>query len=40
QGDSVQAISAQLGYATPSAFIAMFQKQLGASPERYRRQLL
>ncbi|KIA80221.1 AraC family transcriptional regulator [Chromobacterium amazonense] len=40
QGDSVQAISAQLGYATPSAFIAMFQKQLGASPERYRRQFL
>ncbi|UTH72622.1 helix-turn-helix domain-containing protein [Chromobacterium sp. IIBBL 290-4] len=40
QGDSVQAIAARLGYATPSAFIAMFQKQLGASPERYRRQLL
>ncbi|OHX13152.1 AraC family transcriptional regulator [Chromobacterium sphagni] len=40
QGDSVQDISAALGYATPSAFIAMFQKQLGDSPERYRRQLL
>lgn len=40
QGDSVQAISARLGYATPSAFIAMFQKHLGDSPERYRRQLL
>ncbi|ERE04665.1 AraC family transcriptional regulator [Pseudogulbenkiania ferrooxidans] len=40
QGDSVQDISARLGYATPSAFIAMFQKQLGDSPERYRRQLL
>ncbi|WP_434633676.1 AraC family transcriptional regulator [Chromobacterium sp. CV08] len=40
QGDSVQDISARLGYATPSAFIAMFQKHLGDSPERYRRQSL
>lgn len=33
----VQEIAARLGYGTASAFIAMFGKQLGCSPERYRR---
>jgi len=36
---SVQEIALALGYGTPSAFIAMFRKQLGFSPERYRRQM-
>ncbi|WP_174875651.1 AraC family transcriptional regulator [Vogesella oryzae] len=40
QGRSVSDIAADLGYATPSAFIAMFVKQTGITPERYRRQLL
>ena len=37
-GWPVQDIAAQLNYGTPSAFIAMFRKQVGFSPERYRRQ--
>ncbi|MFC3533612.1 AraC family transcriptional regulator [Vogesella facilis] len=40
QGRTVSDIAAGLGYATPSAFIAMFVKQTGITPERYRRQLL
>ncbi|WP_184194089.1 AraC family transcriptional regulator [Chitinimonas taiwanensis] len=40
EGWPVQEIAARLGYGTPSAFIAMFRKQAGFSPERYRRQLL
>jgi AraC-like DNA-binding protein len=36
---SVQDIALALGYGTPSAFIAMFRKQVGVSPERYRRQM-
>lgn len=39
EGRAVQDIAADLGYGTASAFIAMFNKQLGYSPERYRRQL-
>lgn len=39
QGKAVGAIAMDLGYATPSAFIAMFAKQTGITPERYRRQL-
>lgn len=34
----VYEIAARLNYSTPSAFIAMFRKQTGFSPERYRRQ--
>ena len=36
---SIQDIALALGYGTPSAFIVMFRKQLGFSPERYRRQM-
>lgn len=32
QGDAVQDIAQDLGYSTPSAFIAMFRKLTGASP--------
>jgi len=36
---SIQDIALSLGYGTPSAFIAMFRKQIGFSPARYRRQM-
>lgn len=36
---TIQDIALALGYGTPSAFIAMFRKQIGFSPERYRRQM-
>jgi AraC-like DNA-binding protein len=39
-GRTVADIAAELGYATPSAFIAMFSRHTGMTPERYRRQLL
>lgn len=35
RGVSVQHIAFDLGYESPSAFIAMFRKILGASPSRY-----
>lgn len=41
-GASVQAVSLDLGYESPSAFITMFKKALGKSPGQYladRRQL-
>ena len=38
-GWPVQDIATHLNYGSPSAFIAMFHKQVGVSPERYRRQL-
>lgn len=39
-GRTVADIAIELGYATPSAFIAMFARHTGLTPERYRRQLL
>ncbi|MGQ5524925.1 AraC family transcriptional regulator [Chitinimonas sp. PSY-7] len=39
EGWPVQEIAGRLSYGTPSAFIAMFRKQVGFSPERYRRQM-
>lgn len=35
---TVQEIAFDLGYSTSSAFIAMFQRQAGCTPEHYRRQ--
>lgn len=35
RGVTVQTIAFDLGYESPSAFIAMFRKILGASPSRY-----
>ncbi|API76648.1 AraC family transcriptional regulator [Ralstonia pseudosolanacearum] len=35
----VHDIALALGYGTASAFIAMFRKQIGFSPQRYRRQM-
>ncbi|MEN5092893.1 helix-turn-helix transcriptional regulator [Pseudomonas protegens] len=34
---SVQEIAFDMGYSTASAFIAMFQRQAGCTPEQYRR---
>jgi AraC-like DNA-binding protein len=34
-GSSVQTVSQDLGYESPSAFIAMFKKSLGKPPARY-----
>ncbi|MET0934736.1 MAG: helix-turn-helix transcriptional regulator [Luteibacter sp.] len=34
-GDAVSVVSDALGYATPSAFVAMFRKAFGDSPGRY-----
>ena len=35
QGDSVGAIASALGYASPSAFTAMFRRILGKTPQHY-----
>jgi AraC-like DNA-binding protein len=34
-GSSVQTVSLDLGYETPSAFITMFKKTMGKSPRRF-----
>jgi AraC-like DNA-binding protein len=34
-GESVTAVALELGYETPSAFVAMFRRALGTSPGRY-----
>ena len=39
QGDTVQAIALELGYSTASAFIAMFRRQSGGTPDQFRRGL-
>lgn len=35
EGDSVTSVAYELGYSNPSAFIAMFRRELGHSPKRY-----
>lgn len=37
-GHAVQATALELGYSSSSAFIAMFQRLMGLTPEEYRRQ--
>ncbi len=37
EGATVQSIALELGYGTASAFIVMFQRRGGMSPEQYRR---
>lgn len=37
-GHTVQSIAYDLGYSTPSAFIAMFQRESGLPPEQFRRE--
>ncbi|WP_433885386.1 AraC family transcriptional regulator [Pseudomonas vranovensis] len=39
-GRTVQEIAFDMGYTTASAFIAMFQRQGGLTPEQYRRRML
>jgi AraC-like DNA-binding protein len=34
-GDPVTRVSAEIGYATPSAFTAAFRRELGTTPTRY-----
>jgi AraC-like DNA-binding protein len=34
-GDSVKSIALELGYSNPSAFVAMFRRELGQTPKRY-----
>ena len=38
QGKTVQEIAFDLGYSTASAFIAMFQRETGVTPEQFRRE--
>jgi AraC-like DNA-binding protein len=35
EGEAVATIADSLGYATPSAFVAMFRKAFGDTPGRY-----
>jgi len=35
EGQAVTSVALDLGYDSPSAFIAMFRRALGASPTRY-----
>ena len=37
EGQAVTTVAFDLGYDSPSAFIAMFRRQLGAPPGRYLR---
>jgi AraC-like DNA-binding protein/mannose-6-phosphate isomerase-like protein (cupin superfamily) len=37
EGTAVTAVAYELGYASPSAFVAMFRRKLGAPPRRYLR---
>uniref|UniRef100_A0ABN1I8G1 Helix-turn-helix transcriptional regulator n=1 Tax=Marinobacterium maritimum TaxID=500162 RepID=A0ABN1I8G1_9GAMM len=39
RGESVMAVALELGYNSPSAFVAMFRKALGKSPGQYFRTL-
>ena len=39
-GQSVQSIALDLGFSTPSAFIAMFQREAGVSPDQFRKEFL
>ena len=36
-GRAVKDVAIELGYGSPSAFIAMFQRHAGCTPEQYRR---
>ena len=40
QGRTVQEIAFDLGYSTASAFIAMFHRETGMTPEQFRRELV
>ncbi len=40
RGQSVQAVALDLGYSTSSAFISMFRRQCGSTPDQFRRSQL
>lgn len=40
KGESVMSVALELGYNSPSAFVAMFRKALGKSPKQYFRHSL
>ncbi len=40
RGRAVKDVALELGYSAPSAFIAMFQRQTGMTPQAYLRQKL
>lgn len=35
EGQPVSRVAHQIGYATPSAFLAAFRRTIGTSPKRY-----
>jgi AraC-like DNA-binding protein len=37
-GEAVSAVAAQVGYASASAFVAMFRRELGVTPRQYFRE--
>lgn len=39
KGMAINRLSVELGYRSPSAFIAMFRKKMGVSPQRYLQRL-
>src|SRR5471032_1852472 len=39
KGQAVEEISLKLGYSTASAFICMFRRMMGASPDEYRKNI-
>jgi AraC-like DNA-binding protein len=38
-GETVQGVALELGYSTSSAFISMFQRLSGTTPDQFRRQM-
>lgn len=40
KGNSVTGVAYELGYESPSAFVAMFHREMGAPPKRYLSQCL
>jgi AraC-like DNA-binding protein len=37
EGMPVQNVASEMGYRTPSAFIAMFKRMTGSTPEEFRK---
>jgi AraC-like DNA-binding protein len=40
EGVSVQTVALELGYSTSSAFIAMFHRMMGSTPDEFRRRIV
>ncbi|BCQ61477.1 hypothetical protein PBOI14_32270 [Pseudomonas sp. Boi14] len=40
QGRTVESIGLDLGYSSASAFISMFRRMMGTTPDEYRRQAM